>query len=48
MILEAEDISVLNDVLLVNDERMINRINNEKELEELADFFVARSFSEFT
>ena len=37
---QVEDISVENDLLLVTDERMFDRINNEKELEQLADFMV--------
>ena len=36
----AENIGVNDGNLMVNDEALLNRINNEKELEQLADFFV--------
>ncbi|MEO1625503.1 MAG: TolC family protein [Bacteroidota bacterium] len=42
---EMEDIGVANDLLLVNDERLISRINNEKELSQLADFLVKEALA---
>jgi len=42
---QVEDIGVQNNLLLVTDDRMFDRIQNEKELEQLADFLVIEAMA---
>ena len=40
---QTEEVGVSTDLLMVNDERLLNQIQNEKELEQLGDFFVSEA-----